>query len=50
MATPFYNLPSSHIPERLNLELKYINFTSYLNFKIIRDLLRPGDLTDDLLV
>jgi len=50
MATPFYNFLCSHIPERLNLELKYINFTSYLNIKLIRDPLRPGDLTDDMFI
>jgi len=50
MATLFYKLACSHIPENLNLKLKYINFTSYLHIKIIRDLLRPGDLIDDLFV
>jgi hypothetical protein len=50
MATPFYKLPCSHIPERLNLEIKYINFTSYLNMKIIRYLLLPGDPTEDLFI
>ena len=48
MTTLFYKSPYSHKPERLNLELKYINFTSYLNIKIIRDILRPDDLIDDL--
>jgi len=50
MATLFYKFACSRIPEHLNPKLKYINFTSYLNIKIIRDLLRPGDLIDDLFV